>query len=94
MKSINPYIQEAKYIPNRMNEHLSRLIQIFKTQRLKQQQQKSGKQSEEKKKRKESKREKRVNTCDTNHHWLLIGDNGTRGQKCNILKVLKFNTMF
>lgn len=55
MKSINPYIQEAKYIPNRMNEHLSRLIQIFKTQRLKQQQQKSGKQSEEKKKR-----EKRV----------------------------------
>lgn len=52
MKSINPYIQEAKYIPNRMNEHLSRLIQIFKTQRLKQQQQKSGKQSEEKKKEK------------------------------------------
>ena len=29
MKSINPYIREAKYIPNRMNEHLSHLNQIF-----------------------------------------------------------------
>lgn len=40
MKSINPYIQEAKYIPNRMDEHLSHLIQIFKTQKLKNQKKK------------------------------------------------------
>lgn len=60
MKSINPYIQEAKYIPNRMNEHLSHLIQIFKTQKLKNQKKKNLESSQRKKKRKESKREKRV----------------------------------
>lgn len=55
MKSINPYIQEAKYIPNRMDEHLSHLIQIFKTQKLKNQKKKNLESSQRKKKR-----EKRV----------------------------------
>ena len=59
MRSINPYIQEAKFIPNRMNEHLSHLIQIFKNQRLKKK--KIWKVVREKK-------DPESNKCDTNYH--------------------------